>query len=264
MSSSSLLTALRSTFLLIMEHPALPVQTREHTLAVSRADVERLVGQHVGDLALYERALTHRSVLRGQPDSHLDSNERLEFLGDAILGALVADYLYGAFPEQTEGFLTRLRAKIVSGKALADAAEQLGLGACILLSENMERAGGRQNTTILADAFEALLGAIYLDLGLERARAFLEETTLEPLDLEALARRHDNHKSRLLEYVQAQSWPQPEYMVTDEHGPSHDKTFEVDVRINGTVYGHGIDRSKKGAEQQAAAEALVRLENEAG
>jgi len=256
------MTALRSTFLLLLEHPALPVTTREHTLRVSRTDVERLVGQRVGNLALYERALTHRSILRGQPDSHLESNERLEFLGDAILGALVADYLYEAFPDETEGFLTRLRAKIVSGKALADAAEHLGLGACILLSENMERAGGRENPTILADAFEALLGALYLDLGLQRARAFLEETTLDVLDLEALAERHDNHKSRLLEYVQAQGWPQPVYEVTAEHGPSHDKTFEVDVYINNTAYGHGIDRSKKGAEQKAAAEALGALMDE--
>ncbi len=214
------------------------------------------------DITLYEQALTHRSLLRGQPDSHLHSNERLEFLGDAVLGALVAEYLYRRYPRKTEGFLTRLRAKIVSGRALARAARELNLGTHILMSENMERVGGRDNATILADALEALIGAIYLDLGVDAAREFLKKTTLSELDLDALARRHDNHKSLLLEFVQARGWDQPVYRVTKEHGPSHDKRFDVEVEVCGKVQGTGSDRSKKGAEQQAAAEALQTLAEE--
>jgi len=213
----------------------------------------------VGDLSLYEQALRHRSLLRSQPRSHLYSNERLEFLGDAVLGFVVGDHLYRHFPDETEGFLTRLRAKLVNGRALAYYAESVALGGLILMSDNMVQTDGRQNQTILADAFEAVIGALYLDQGMPAARRFIHRTMLDRVDLGHLAAKHDNYKSLLLEYVQAEGWLQPQYRVVTEQGPSHDRTFTVEVLVNGTAYGQGQAGSKKSAEQLAAREALERL-----
>jgi len=213
----------------------------------------------IRDLALYEQALRHRSLLRGELRSHLYSNERLEFLGDAVLGFVVAEHLYRHFPEETEGFLTQLRAKLVNGLALADYAQSISLGAFILMSENMVQTEGRQNQTILADAFEAVIGALYLDRGMGAARRFIHRTMLDHADLHDLAAQRDNFKSLLLEYVQAEAWPQPQYRVVTEEGPSHDRTFTVEVLVNGVPYGRGEAGSKKSAEQKAAREALERL-----
>ncbi len=232
------------------------------TEAVSRAAVEQLVGSPVDDLALYEQALKHRSLLRGRPDSHLLSNERLEFLGDAVLGFVVAEHLYRHFPTRTEGFMTRLRSKLVNGPALSSCAEDLGLGRLILMSDNMAQTDGRQNQTILADAFEALIGALYLDLGLETSRHFIHRAMLDGIDLDRLADQRDNYKSLLLEYAQGQGWPQPRYHVLAEDGPSHDRRFTIEVLVRGEAYGQGLARSKKGAEQKAAREALRRLRSE--
>lgn len=216
----------------------------------------------IGELKLYEQALLHRSVLRGEPNSHLLSNERLEFLGDAVLGFVVAEYLFRHFPERDEGFLTRVRAKIVNGQALSTYATRLDLGPLILLSENMDQSGGRENPTILADAFEAVIGALYLDQGEDAARTFIQEKILKDIDLEDLAHQRDNYKSLLLEYVQALGWPQPQYRVAHEEGPSHEKTFTVEVVLKDKSYGRGQARSKKKAEQEAAGEALDRLRHE--
>ena len=229
---------------------------------VSRKTLERLVGTRIKNLALYEQALKHRSRLRGQPNSHLYSNERLEFLGDAVLGFVVAEYLYVHFPEQPEGFLTRLRAKLVNGQALAQYADQIDLGALILMSTNMAQADGRQNQTILADAFEAVIGALYLDQGIDAARLFIHRTMLLDVDLRALAAQRDNYKSVLLEYAQAEGWEQPSYRVVEEEGPSHDRRFTVEVVVRGAVYGTGRARSKKSAEQKAARIALQTLHEE--
>ena len=191
--------------------------------AARRAQIEAFVGRPIGDLALYERALRHRSVLRGQPNSHLQSNERLEFLGDAVLGVVVAERLYADFPDRDEGFLTRTRAKLVNGAILASYAEALGLGPLLLLSPNMAKGEGRQNPTILADAFEAVLGALYLDLGFAAARAFVFDLIDEHLDLDEVAEQRSNFKSLLLEYVQARGQAQPAYHVVAEEGPSHER-----------------------------------------
>ncbi|QXD17188.1 ribonuclease III [Rhodocaloribacter litoris] len=227
-----------------------------------RAVIERIVGTAVQDPALYERALTHRSVSRGRPDSHLYSNERLEFLGDAVLGFVTAEHLYHHFPDRDEGFLTRLRAKLVNGQSLARLARQIDLGSVIRMSDNMAQGGGRNNPSILADAFEALIGALYLDLGPAAARAFIHRVMLDQVDLDALARQRDNFKSLLLEYVQAHGWPQPRYRVTDEEGPSHERIFTVEVLLGDRPYGYGTAGSKKKAEQEAAGMALERLRAE--
>ncbi len=222
-----------------------------------QAAIEKLIGAPIGEAALYERALTHRSHARGQPAAERPvSNERLEFLGDAVLGALVAEALYEQFPEKDEGYLTRLRAKLVSGRALAGAARRLELGPHIHMSENMAQAGGAESRTILSDAFEALIGALYLDRGLDAACAFVRRTVLDPVNLSELAVRHDNYKSLLLEYVQARGQLQPRYRVVRAEGPSHERTFTVEVLIDDVRRGAGQASSKKKAEQHAARQAL--------
>jgi len=241
--------------------PVRPLPRPEPTV-VSRARVETLIGGPIRDLSLYERALTHRSVLRAHPESHLVSNERLEFLGDAALGFITAEHLHQRFPHKDEGFLTKLRSKLVNGKALAAYARAIEIGTLIIMSENMDEAGGRQSPSILADAFEAIIGAVYLDLGLEEARRFVHRTMFEGVDLEELALEPDNYKSLLLEYAQARGWSQPRYRVTMEEGPSHDRTFTVEVLLDDRSYGNGTAPSKKRAEQIAARQALRRLEDE--
>ena len=231
---------------------------------VARSEVEKLVGMPVGSLALYEHALKHRSVFRGHLTTGLESNERLEFLGDAVLGAAVAEKLYSAFPDRDEGFLTRMRAKLVNGQALATYARALGLGKLILMSDNMADSDGRDNETILADAFEAVVGALYLDLGFNAARRFVLDLIDRLVDLQALSAKRSNYKSLLLEFVQARGWPQPVYTVLAEDGPSHDRRFTIGVLVDEQPYGQGQARSKKQAEQQAAREALERLASNDG
>ena len=226
---------------------------------MSREAVEALVGHPVGDLALYERALRHRSVLRGIAGGHLQSNERLEFLGDAVLGLAVAEALHRQFPDRDEGFLTRTRAKLVNGPTLARFAEGIGLPELVLLSANMDTDVGRRNPTILADAFEAILGALYLDLGFDAARTFVLRVLAEQVDVAEVAEQRSNYKSLLLEFVQARGWGQPQYVVVQEEGPSHDRTFTIEVQVEGAGHGQGVAASKKKAEQQAAREALHAL-----
>ena len=223
--------------------------------------LSRTLGCPIGNTALYERALRHRSLLRGQPDAHLYSNERLEYLGDAVVGFLVAEHLCAEYPDRDEGFLTRLRAKLVNGRALAQRARAINLADFILVSDSLS-ADQRNSNSILADAFEAIIGALYLDQGMEVTRAFVERTVLQHMDLDQLARVRDNFKSILLETVQAHMRLQPEYRTVSESGPSHDKRFVVAVLINGKEFGRGEDRSKKGAEQRAAQVALKEFREE--
>ncbi|HYE94647.1 MAG TPA: ribonuclease III [Rubricoccaceae bacterium] len=226
---------------------------------VRRSDVERLVGMPVHDLSLFEHALRHRSVFRGLITTGTESNERLEFLGDAVLGAAVAERLYRAFPDQDEGFLTKTRANLVNGQALAGYARRIGLGPLILMSDNMAGADGRENQTILADAFEAIVGALYLDQGFLAARRFVFSVLDRSVDLDAVAEQRSNYKSLLLEFVQARGWPQPAYATVAEEGPSHSRVFTVEVLVDGVPRGRGQARSKKQAEQHAAREALDAL-----
>ena len=225
-----------------------------------RADIIRLLGETPRNVALYERALTHRSLLRAHThDVHL-SNERLEFLGDAVLGCVVAEHLYQQFPQEPEGFLTSLRAKLVNGQALAQQASAMGLGEIILMSDDAARSNGRHNPTILADTLEALIGALFLDRGIAAARRFIHHSMLVTTDLETLAARRDNYKSLLLEFAQAQGWAQPQYHVTSQQGPGHKRTFTVEVRIGDTAHGSGRARNKKAAGQEAARAALQKFQ----
>lgn len=228
-----------------------------------RTAVEDLVGRPIADLDLYRQALRHRSALRGQKDSHLYSNERLEFLGDAVLGLVVGAHLYRTFPDGDEGMLSRLRARLVSGIALAARADEIDLGQLLQMSTEMRQQGGERHATLLADAFEALIGALYLDLGLEAAASFVHKAAIDGRDLGTMAVETDNYKSALLEHAQGAGWPQPAYTVVRETGASHARTFTVEVALRGVAYGVGEASSKKQAEQLAAREALSRLALEA-
>lgn len=218
--------------------------------------LSELIGEPISQPSLYDQALRHRSLLRRRTDTRLISNERLEFLGDAVLGMVVAEHLYMRYRGEHEGFLTKMRAKIVNGKSLARYAKRVDLGELIQMSENMSGLKGRTNDTILADAYEALIGAIYLDKGLPTAKGFIHTHLLAQLDLELLSQTQDNYKSALQEFAQARGWPQPRYTVTEETGPSHNKEFVIVVEINGEHLGSGKAGNKKMAQQLAAREAL--------
>ena len=240
--------------------PEKPVAERPRA---SRADIEKLVGMPVRAMELYEQALRHRSSLSDTAgEEHTDSNERLEFLGDAVLDFVTAEHLYRHFPDGDEGFLTRLRAQIVNGRSLARFASELGLGDMIVMSDAMGREGGRDSTAILADTLEAVIAALYLDMGEQAARTFIRTRMLARLDLDDLAQVRDNYKSLLLEHVQALGWPQPHYRVAHQEGPPHERMFTIDVLLRGQAYGRGQAHSKKKAEQKAAEQAFNRLRRE--
>lgn len=235
------------------QRPKAPLSDRLDGLA-------SIIGVSISDVSLFSQALQHRSLLRGTPEAHTQSNERLEYLGDAVLGFVVAEHLFIQYPHHDEGYLTRLRAKLVNGTALAERARELGLGPFIMVSDSLT-VEQRDSDSILADAFEAIIGAIYLEHGTEEARSFVHRAVLKDVDLDQLASRKDNHKSILLEYVQAQSKSQPDYVVISESGPSHDKRFEVAVLVEGVEYGRAKDKSKKRAEQSAAKLAINALKS---
>jgi ribonuclease-3 len=187
------------------------------------------------------------------------SNERLEFLGDAVLDFIIAEYFYNLFPSLAEGELTKLRSVIASGSVLVRAAQKIELGNFILLSTNEERTGGRERASILEDAFEALIGAIYLDGGHDAAIEFVETYLLGNWKEVVQQKEFVNYKSLILEHVQARQWSAPVYALREESGPDHLKRFVVEVLINGVVHGRGEGKSKKAAEQQAAYSTAVQL-----
>ncbi len=228
----------------------------------TKARLEQMLGESIRDLSLYEQALRHRSIKPNQPGSRLNSNERLEFLGDAVLGLVVAEYLYELFPGEMEGFLTPLRAKLVKGSALTNVARSLSLGAAIEMSSRAAQHGGRDQDALLADALEAVIGALYLDRGLHITKRFIHRSMLEGVNLEALAARQDNFKSLLQEYAQARGWPHPTYTVVDTKGPPHSRVFKVAVDVGNQVRGKGHAPSKKEAEQLASRAALSKLKRQ--
>ncbi|MBK6766982.1 MAG: ribonuclease III [bacterium] len=186
-------------------------------------------------------------------------NERLEFLGDAVLDFVIAEYFYHLFPGMVEGQLTKLRSVIVSGTSLVGAAKRIDLGEFLLLSDNEDKAGGRLRSSILEDAFEALIGAIYLDGGVKPARVFVETNVLDNWRDIVKKDEYVNYKSLVLEHAQANSWDSPEYRLVEESGPDHSKLFIVEIILNGEAYGRGEGTSKKAAEQKAASAAAAKL-----
>jgi ribonuclease-3 len=234
----------------------------EEVYQVSREDIEAIIQTPIKNLGLFEHALRHRSMIRNDPSKQLESNERLEFLGDAVLGMIIGEHLFHRYETRDEGFLTRTRSKLVNGNILAKYAKHVGLDKLVLISKNMEDTNGRNNTTILADAFEAVLGALYLDQGYEVVKKFILSVIEEATSVEDIVMLQSNYKSQLLEYVQARGWDQPDYQLIEETGPSHKKEFTVQVTVQAQAMGTGKGHNKKQAEQRAAAETM-RMLNEA-
>jgi ribonuclease-3 len=207
---------------------------------------------------LLSRALTHRSYLNENKDA-IEDNERLEFLGDAVLDFIVAEWLYNHFPEKPEGDLTRLRAALVYTDQLAAFARMIDLGRALRLGHGEIQAGGRERATLLCDAFEALVGALYLDGGLKAVNKFIVPLLEKVVDEIFFRHMDDDTKSRLQEWAQGQGFSSPRYVLVNETGPDHSKTFEMEVRIDKKPYGRGTGSSKQSAEKRAAREALVQI-----
>jgi len=208
---------------------------------------------------LFHEALSHRSYSQTAAGADSESNERLEFLGDAILNLLVAEYLFGTRTNSPEGELTKLRARLVNGKALAQYAKTVGLEEYLLMSPQTDQLSGRGLETILSDAYEAVVGAIYLDGGYEAARAFVARTAIDAFISGTIGTTDENYKSMLLEHAQASGLGIPRYVTVGEQGPDHDRTFKVEVQLGRQSHGEGLGKNKKDAEQEAARAALRTL-----
>jgi len=227
-------------------------------------EFQRRIGIQFQSQALLRQALTHRSYLGSNGGDPRLSNERIEFLGDAVLELTVIEFLYGAFPDDREGSLTKKKGLLVSRDVLAQCAQRMKLGDSILLSEAERDSGGRSRVSILADTFEAVIGAIYLDSGLPAARSFVRRRLLQYSDSILQDQSLSNHKSLLQEHVQARFKTHPRYRVVTEVGPDHMKLFTVEVAIRGQLLGRGQGHNKKEAEQMAARDALSRLDQSVG
>jgi ribonuclease-3 len=216
------------------------------------------VGLHFHDWLLLSRALTHRSYLNEHSEA-LEDNERLEFLGDAVLDFMVGAWLYNRCPEMPEGDLTRLRSALVYTEQLAEFARKLGLGRAMRLGRGEIQAGGRERAVLLCDTFEGLIGALYLDSGLDAVRNFISPLLEEAADDALINHKIEDPKSRFQEWAQAQGYPTPQYVTRSATGPDHSKFFEVDVVSNGEIFGSGTGHSKNIAAKSAAQDALRRL-----
>lgn len=212
------------------------------------------------DEKLLEHALTHRSWVNEHVNQR-GNNERLEFLGDAILEFVVSKELYSLLPDKEEGYLTALRANLVNTVNLTSIAKKLDIGSLIFLSKGEEDTGGRENQSILADTIEAIIGAIYLDSGISKAEEFIKEFILSGID-DKLAQPLKDAKSQLQEIVQSKGFPAPKYEVVEESGPDHNKIFQIAVIINGQPTANGTGKNKSEAAQDAAKKALFLLQSQ--
>ena len=223
-------------------------------------ELENNLGVQFKDHSLLDRALTHRSYLNENPGEALEDNERLEFLGDAVLDFIVGAYLYNRFPEMREGELTSLRAALVRSRALAGFARQMEIGRFLHLGLGEEESGGRERTPLLCASFEAVIGAIYLDQGLEKVRPLVESLVAPALvDIRANS-LHKDAKSEFQVWAQARFNITPHYDVLDASGPDHAKIFHVQVLVGPEAWGEGTGTSKQVAAQAAAQQALLRAE----
>jgi ribonuclease III len=227
-------------------------------------ELELAIGRRFGQPELLERALTHRSAAPEDVTSQVrPDNEQLEYLGDAVLGMLVSEHLTSTFPHWSEGQLSKSRARLVNAASLCAAGRRLGLGNYLRLGKGEEKTGGREKPALLADAFEALVAAIYLDAGLAATREFVKGALLDTaIESQGSHLELSDHKSALQEFLQARGLPSPRYAIVQEAGPDHRKTFWMQVDVGGLVNATGMGANKKEAEQSAAAQALERLRAE--
>jgi ribonuclease-3 len=219
-------------------------------------ELRAALGDPVLDAELLQLALTHRSY--AYEHGGLPTNERLEFLGDAVLGVVITETLYSSHPELSEGRLAKLRAAVVNARALAEVARTIGLGEYVFLGKGEESTGGRNKSSILSDTVEAVLGAVYLSGGFENARELVHRLFDPMLEAAAALGAGLDWKTSLQEYAAEHELGVPEYLLEDE-GPDHAKVFTARVRVGDELYGHGVGRSKKEAEQQAAESAYRAL-----
>ena len=220
-------------------------------------ELEEAIGYRFHNISLLQNALTHSSYANERWHNSLLSNERLEFLGDSVLGMLVAEYLYRSFPNRPEGELTRMRADMVCEGTLAAAANRIGLGKHLLLGHGEEQGGGRSRDSILADAMESVIAACFLDGGLEAALEVVRRFILVEVPVTKL--HNVDYKTQLQELVQQKKNQALAYALVGQSGPDHDKSFDVEVSLNGRVVGRGSGSSKKRAEQDAARVAIEKL-----
>jgi ribonuclease-3 len=213
----------------------------------------------IRDLELLEQALTHSSYLHEHPESAVGHNERLEYLGDAVVNLAMTEALYGRHPDDDEGILSARRAAIVSTAGLARLAGRLGLGTFLNLGEGEAARGGRRRPSLLASSFEALVGAIYLDLGWDASRDWLIDLATPEIELDTPVGSLKSPKSRLQEYTQQTTGRRPTYRLLDASGPDHEKRFRIQVIVDDVVLGAGEGLSRRQAETAAAAEALEKL-----
>ena len=219
--------------------------------------LEQGLGYTFRNKALLENALTHSSYANENRERHLPDNERLEFLGDSILGFVVAEYLYRNFPDKPEGELTRIRADLVCERNLAEAAATIELGSFLLLGHGEEQGGGRKRDSIVSDAMESVIAASFMDGGFAAAKEIIDRLILS--NIPKGRPRNFDYKTAFQELVQRKKDQQIHYELTGESGPDHDKHFEVEVLLNGRAVGHGVGSSKKRAEQAAAEAAIEAL-----
>ncbi len=220
-------------------------------------DLEEAIGYRFQNITLLQNALTHSSYANERWHNSLLSNERLEFLGDSILGMAVAEYLYKHFPDRPEGELTKMRADMVCETSLAAIAEKIGLGQHLLLGHGEDRLGGRTRASILADAVESVIAACFLDGGMAAVEGFIRQFVLTNVPVKRM--QNTDYKTALQELVQQKKNQTLTYVLTGESGPDHDKVFCVDVLLNDQRVGSGTGSSKKRAEQAAAQSALQAL-----
>ncbi len=220
-------------------------------------ELEVAIGYSFRNITLLQNALTHSSYANERWHNSLMSNERLEFLGDSVLGMVVAEYLYRNFPDRPEGELTRMRADMVCEQALAVVANKIRLGDHLLLGRGEEQGGGRNRASILADAVESVIAATFLDGGMDAAKAFINTFIL--CDVPVTRLHNADYKTALQEQVQRKKNQVLSYVMVGQSGPDHDKRFDVEVRLNDAVVGRGTGSSKKRAEQDAARNAMENL-----
>jgi len=222
--------------------------------------LEKIIGSKIKDPDIFFEALTHRSAAHHKISKHsFRSNERLEFLGDSILNLVIGEYIFSRFKKEEEGFMTKIRSRFVNREILAHTGEKLKLEEILFMSENARIAFRGGAKSMISDALEALVGAIYLDQGLEQAKLLIHKYIIRPNKGLLIISDDKNYKSRLLEFTQAQKMLVPNYQVVSEEGPHHSKTFTIHVMIGDVSFGEGKGSTKKTAEQLAALKALEKL-----
>ena len=223
-------------------------------------DLEKKINIKFKDRKLLENIFTHRSFLNEHKKFYLPSNEKLEFLGDSVLSLITSIYLYKNYPHLKEGDYTDIKSAIVRGESLSEAAKQLKLGLYLFLSNGQDKEGGRQNSNILADCFEALIAGIFIDCGFDCSYDFVVKYLFgKKLDLIIKSKLYLSPKSRLQEYAQAKNKTTPKYKILEEKGPEHKRTFKIGVYINDKYITYAAGSSKKEAEENAAKIALEKL-----